>query len=543
MKKIVGTLSLLFIFGIGHSQVLNEKTTTEKFNKLLYYVNNLYVDSVNAEELVEIAIVKMLEELDPHTSYIPADEVKKASEPLKGNFDGIGIQFNVLKDTIFVVQTISGGPSEKIGLMANDKIITVDGEVVAGINIQNSDVIKKLKGPKGTIVTVGVKRGKSKELLDFIITRDEIPIHSVDASYMVASKTGYIKVNRFSANTEEEMTMALVQLKKDGMEDLVLDLQGNGGGYLNTAIWMADEFLSDDKLIVYTEGRAFPRDNRYAKNKGIFEKGRLVVLIDESSASASEIVSGAVQDWDRGMIVGRRSFGKGLVQRPIALPDGSEIRLTMQKYYTPSGRCIQAIDYSHRNADGSVGKVPDSLKSTFYTKNGRPVFDGGGVNPDIHLEPKVLSELAKQLISEGVIFDYATSYYFSHENDMPTESFIISDEVYTSFLGFVKKSGFSYRNEAEDALSELESLADNEHAYASLSGALRPLRTLVNKKNASDLFTFKEQIKNELALEILSRYHYDKVMKFVSFEKDQEVQEALKLFRDMDRYNAILKGK
>ena len=265
MKKIVGTLSLLFIFGIGYSQELNEKTTTEKFNKLLYYVNNLYVDSVDAEELVEIAIIKMLEELDPHTSYIPADEVKKASEPLKGNFDGIGIQFNVLKDTIFVVQTISGGPSEKIGLMANDKIITVDGELVAGINIQNSDVVKKLKGPKGTVVNVGVKRGKSKELLDFIITRDKIPIHSVDASYMVASKTGYIKVNRFSANTEEEMTIALVQLKKDGMEDLILDLQGNGGGYLNTAIWMADEFLSDDKLIVYTEGRAFTRDNRYAK--------------------------------------------------------------------------------------------------------------------------------------------------------------------------------------------------------------------------------------------------------------------------------------
>ena len=473
MKKIVGTLSLLFIFGIGYSQELNEKTTTEKFNKLLYYVNNLYVDSVDAEELVEIAIIKMLEELDPHTSYIPADEVKKASEPLKGNFDGIGIQFNVLKDTIFVVQTISGGPSEKIGLMANDKIITVDGELVAGINIQNSDVVKKLKGPKGTIVTVGVKRGKSKELLDFIITRDKIPIHSVDASYMVASKTGYIKVNRFSANTEEEMTIALVQLKKDGMEDLILDLQGNGGGYLNTAIWMADEFLSDDKLIVYTEGRAFPRDNRYAKNKGVFEKGRLVVLIDESSASASEIVSGAIQDWDRGMIVGRRSFGKGLVQRPIALPDGSEIRLTMQKYYTPSGRCIQKSyddgieayrkEKRERYDSGEMFSLdsldlPDSLK--YYTSTKRTVYGGGGILPDIFvaLDTTETSEYFGKLVRSGIINTFVLNYMDANRSKL--------DKSYKSLNDFKKK--FTITGDLMDKLiksGEAEEIAYDKQGF------------------------------------------------------------------------------
>ncbi|MFK7757430.1 MAG: S41 family peptidase [Flavobacteriales bacterium] len=425
MKNILSTLLLITVTTVIYSQQLDERATTEKFNKALYYINNLYVDSVDANELVEIALTKMLEELDPHTSYIPAEEVKKASEPLKGNFEGIGVQFNVLKDTIFIVQTISGGPSEKIGLMANDKIITIDGENVAGIGIQNSDVIAKLKGTKGTKVTVGIKRGKSRDIVPYTITRDKIPIYSVDASYMIDSKTGYIKVNRFSATTQEEMTEALLELKSDGMKDLVLDLQGNGGGYLNTAIWMADEFLSDDKLIVYTEGRAYPRDNRYAKSKGLFEKGRLVVLIDESSASASEIVSGAIQDWDRGMIVGRRSFGKGLVQRPIQLPDGSEMRLTMQKYYTPAGRCIQKSyeggveEYRKekwaRYDSGEVYSLdsldlPDSLK--YYTSTKRVVYGGGGILPDLFvpLDTTGVSEYFSKLVRSGTVNTYVLNY-------------------------------------------------------------------------------------------------------------------------------------
>jgi len=473
MKKIIGILFLALVSSSGFSQKLNEQATTEKFNKLLYYIDNLYVDSVNSEELVEIAIVKMLEELDPHTSYIPADEVKKASEPLKGEFDGIGIQFNVLKDTIFVVQTISGGPSEKIGLMASDKILTVDGENVAGIGIQNSDVIKKLKGPKGTEVTVGVKRGKSKDLLEFTITRDKIPIYSVDASYMVAPKTGYIKVNRFSASTQEEMTAALVELKEKGMKDLVLDLQGNGGGYLNTAIWMVDEFLSGDKLIVYTEGRAFPRDNRYTKNKGLFEKGRLVVLIDESSASASEIVSGAIQDWDRGMIVGRRSFGKGLVQRPIALPDGSEMRLTMQKYYTPSGRCIQksyedGVDayrkekyerydsgemYSLESLD-----LPDSLK--FYTSTERIVYGGGGILPDLFvpLDTTGTSEYFSKLVRSGTINNFVLNYIDANRKQL--------EKKYPEVEDF--KKGFKITDDVIKELvsaGELEDVEFNEEEF------------------------------------------------------------------------------
>ena len=310
----------------------------EKFNTLLYYMNRMYVDSVDLDGLVETAIRGMLEDLDPHSVYIPAEDLQQADEPLNGKFEGIGVRFNIMKDTIMVVSTIAGGPSERLGIMSGDRIVEVDGEVVAGIGIRNKGVMDRLKGPKGTHVDVGIQRGKTKDLIHFDIERDKIPIFSVDASYMVDDRIGYIKVNRFSKETMGELHDALDKLEVAGMKDLVLDLQGNGGGMLNTAIAMGDEFLSDDRLIVYTDGRSFPREDRVSDTEGRFEKGRLVVLVDGSSASASEIVSGAVQDWDRGLIVGRRTFGKGLVQRPVRLPDGSAVRLTVQQYFTPSGR-------------------------------------------------------------------------------------------------------------------------------------------------------------------------------------------------------------
>ena len=369
----------------------------EKFNTLLYYMNRMYVDSVDLDGLVETAIRGMLEELDPHSVYIPAEDLQQADEPLNGKFEGIGVRFNIMKDTIMVVSTIAGGPSEKLGIMSGDRIVEVDGETVAGIGIRNKGVMDRLKGPKGTHVDVGVRRGKAKELIHFDIERDKIPIYSVDASYMVDDRIGYIKVNRFSKETMGELHDALDQLKGDGMKDLVLDLQGNGGGMLNTAIAMGDEFLADDRLIVYTDGRSFPREDRLSDTEGRFEKGRLVVLVDESSASASEIVSGAVQDWDRGLIVGRRTFGKGLVQRPVRLPDGSAVRLTVQQYFTPSGRCIQkpydeGVDAYRREKYERFEKgelmsldsldLPDSLRYETL-QLGRTVYGGGGILPDV----------------------------------------------------------------------------------------------------------------------------------------------------------------
>lgn len=369
----------------------------EKFNTLLYYMNRMYVDSVDLDGLVETAIRGMLEELDPHSVYIPAEDLQQADEPLNGKFEGIGVRFNIMKDTIMVVSTIAGGPSEKLGIMSGDRIVEVDGETVAGIGIRNKGVMDRLKGPKGTHVEVGIRRGKAKELIHFDIERDKIPIYSVDASYMVDDRIGYIKVNRFSKETMGELHDALDKLKGNGMKDLVLDLQGNGGGMLNTAIAMGDEFLADDRLIVYTDGRSFPREDRLSDTEGRFEKGRLVVLVDESSASASEIVSGAVQDWDRGLIVGRRTFGKGLVQRPVRLPDGSAVRLTVQQYFTPSGRCIQkpydeGVDAYRREKYERFEKgelmtldsldLPDSLRYKTL-QLGRTVYGGGGILPDV----------------------------------------------------------------------------------------------------------------------------------------------------------------
>ena len=400
LKPFVFPLVCLLALWMPHGQVLSQENVQaqgEKFNTLLYYMNRMYVDSVDLDGLVETAIRGMLEELDPHSVYIPAEDLQEADEPLNGNFEGIGVRFNIMKDTIMVVSTIAGGPSEKLGIMSGDRIVEVDGEIVAGVGIRNKGVMERLKGPKGTHVDVGIKRSKVEELIHFDIERDKIPIYSVDAHYMVDDRIGYIKVNRFSKETMGELITALDALQDDGMKDLILDLQGNGGGMLNTAIAMGDEFLSGDRLIVYTDGRSFPREDRVAQEEGRFEKGRLVVLVDESSASASEIVSGAVQDWDRGLIVGRRTFGKGLVQRPVRLPDGSAVRLTVQQYFTPSGRCIQkpydeGVDAYRREKYERFEKgelmsldsleLPDSLKYSTLVK-GRTVYGGGGILPDV----------------------------------------------------------------------------------------------------------------------------------------------------------------
>lgn len=423
MKQIFFSIAALLC--VSTFAQTDNVATTGKLESLLYHVNRSYVDEVNDEELVETAIIKMLEELDPHSVYIPKEDLQQVNEPLKGNFEGVGIQFNILKDTIFVVTTISGGPSEKLGIRPGDKIVEIEGESVASIGIKNKDVIDKLRGKRGTIVDVGIVRKGVDELLDFKITRDKIPIYSVDAVYMAAPEIGYIKVNRFSATTMKEFRDGLANLKAQGMEHLILDLQGNGGGYLNTAIEMADEFLNDDKLIVYTEGRSQPKDETYAHRPGLFEKGKLVVLIDEGSASASEIVSGAIQDWDRGLILGRRSFGKGLVQRPIMLPDGSAIRLTISRYYTPSGRCIQksyseGVEAYHKEkyerfahgelTDADSITLPDSLK--FYTENKRLVYGGGGILPDVFipLDTSLGSDYFSKIVRKGALNGFSLSY-------------------------------------------------------------------------------------------------------------------------------------
>lgn len=379
--------------GAQNNKLLN--SPSRKLQLAEFAIANLYVDEVNEDKLVEDAIVSMLKELDPHSLYSNPEEVKALNEPLQGNFDGIGIQFNMATDTLFVIQPVSGGPSEKVGILAGDRIIEVNDTVIAGVKMSTENIMRRLRGKRGTKVNVKVQRRGVSGLLPFTITRDKIPVYSLDASYMVNKHIGYIRVNRFAATTGKEFEEALHRLQKAGMKDLILDLQGNGGGYLNAAIELANQFLGKNELIVYTEGRRNPRAEFEAEGSGDFLQGRLIVLVDEYSASASEIVTGAIQDWDRGLVVGRRSFGKGLVQRPVDLPDGSMIRLTVARYYTPSGRCIQKpyenieeynrdlIDRYNRGEMLSADSIhfPDSLKYKTL-RLGRTIYGGGGIMPD-----------------------------------------------------------------------------------------------------------------------------------------------------------------
>ena len=422
MKRICIIAGLLAcFFSITAIQAQENKKNDSPIRKLTlaqFAIANLYVDETDADKLVESAIMGMLEELDPHSTYSNAEEVKKMNEPLQGNFDGIGIQFNIAEDTLFVIQPVSGGPSEKVGIRAGDRIIMVNDTLIAGVKMTTDDITCRLKGPKGTKVDVKVVRRGVDEPISFTIKRDKIPVYSLDASYMITPKIGYIKINRFGATTYEEFMDALASLKGQGLQDLILDLQGNGGGYLNAAIDIANEFLGAGELIVYTEGRRNPRREFFAKGDGKHQSGRLVVLVDEYSASASEIVAGAVQDWDRGVVVGRRTFGKGLVQRPIDLPDGSMIRLTVARYYTPAGRCIQKpyesiekynadlIERYNRGEMMSADSIhfPDSLKCSTL-KKGRIVYGGGGIMPDyfVPVDTALFTKYHSQLSNKGVL--------------------------------------------------------------------------------------------------------------------------------------------
>ncbi len=417
----------------------------QKFKEVLTLIDKNYVDEVNTSDLVEDAIEHMLSKLDPHSYYISAADKVEANEDLQGNFEGIGVEFNIFRDTIVVVTPLSGGPSEALGIQSGDQIIKIDDKEVAGVGFTNRDVMKHLKGPKGSKVKVAIKRGNRKSLIDFEIIRDKIPQYSVDASYMIDDEIGYIKISRFAATTYEEFRAALVKLMDTGMSKLILDLQGNGGGYMNHAINIADEFLSDDKKIVYTLGKE-TRFNSQAlgQRKGLFEDGELIVLVNEGSASASEIVTGALQDNDRALIVGRRSFGKGLVQAPIDLTDGSEVRITISRYYTPSGRSIQKpyddkedygrdllarYDHGEFFSADSI-KFNDSLK--YETSSGRTVYGGGGIMPDyfVPLDTSANSTYLNKLFIKNAMQEYVFKYSADHKDELEKYSY---DEYYATF--------------------------------------------------------------------------------------------------------------
>ena len=416
------------------SPVQNDvNSSIQKFKEILTLIDRNYVDEVDTDELVEGAIEHMLTKLDPHSAYIPVEERIRANEDLQGNFEGIGVEFNIFKDTIVVVSPLSGGPSEAVGVLSGDKIISIDGKDVAGVGFTNRDVQEHLKGPKGTEVNIDVLRRGKKQPISFTIIRDKIPQYSIDASYMINDEIGYIKVSRFSATTYDEFLVSLKELKGKGMKKLVLDLQGNPGGYMNHAIQMVDEFLPNKNRIVYTQGKQTRFNTEAnASKKGEFEEGELIVLVNEGSASASEIVTGALQDNDRALVVGRRTFGKGLVQAPMELSDGSELRLTISRYYTPSGRSIQkpyddkegyAKDIVERYEHGEFFsadsiKFTDSLK--YQTAHGRTVYGGGGIMPDyfVPLDTTYNSIYLNKLFNSNAMQEYTFNYVAKNKSTL-----------------------------------------------------------------------------------------------------------------------------
>lgn len=426
MKRSTILVACIIAGVIGNIATAQISDAMRKLNTALFAVTQLYVDTVDDNKLVEDAIKGMLEQLDPHSSYSTAEETRELNEPLEGNFSGIGIQFNMNKDTLYVIQVIAGGPAERVGMRAGDRIITVNDTTIAGVKMKNTDIMKRLRGPEGTKVDVGVLRKGSKEPIAFRITRAQIPIYSIDASYMVDGKTGYIRVSRFAATTHDEFVEALDKLREEGMTQLILDLQGNGGGYLMSAVDMANEFLNDGQLIVYTEGDKAPRSEAIAEGTGTFNQGKVVILVDESSASSSEILTGALQDWDRAVVIGRRTFGKGLVQRPIPFSDGSMIRLTVARYHTPAGRCIQkpydkgneayARDIYTRYINGELMHADsihfaDSLQYSTLV-NHRTIYGGGGIMPDVFvpLDTTRITDYHRDIVAKGTLNQYAINY-------------------------------------------------------------------------------------------------------------------------------------
>jgi len=530
MKRILlsVTISLLLIVFINSSlssQVLNENTF--KFGRTLGLIDAFYVDTVNLNSLTEKVIIEILRSLDPHSSYISAKDVKEMNEPLNGNFEGIGIQFNILHDTIIVVEPLPNGPSEKVGLRAGDRIVTINDEKVTGIKISTAGVRSRLMGPKGTKVNLSVFRKGEKELSTFTIIRDKIPINSLDAAYMIDNETGYIKLNKFAVTTEKEFSNALSGIQNSNLKNIILDLRNNPGGYMLAAVGIVNQFLEGQKLVVYMQGRKTPREEFKSTGNGALAKARLVVLTDEGSASASEILAGAVQDWDRGVIIGRRTFGKGLVQNGFYLTDGSQIRLTIARYYTPTGRSIQSPynegyakymeNFAKRFSDGEMMNAdsihfPDSLR--YYTNiNHRTVYGGGGIMPDVFVaaDTSNYSDYYRDLIRKGLFNSFTLE--FADKNRAKIASIYKKFEDYKNKFDFTDDDIKSFIKTGEDA------------------GV---------KYNEKQFFISKtEMLKILKAMVANNIWHTTEYFRIVN-EGDKVIEKALQVLADKTRYNLIL---
>jgi len=492
----------------------NNTGSLNEINDIISFVEQKYVDTIDTKTLVDDAISEILNNLDPHSVYIPPEDMESTNASLEGKFEGIGIEFYILNDTISVITPITGGPSEALGILSGDKIVTIENDTVAGNGIKNKDVIDRLRGKKGTVVNVGIKRYGANDLLSFNIERDKIPLNSVDVGYMIDEAVGYIKISKFSETTYNEFAEKLIELKGDGLQDLIIDLRQNPGGYLVAATNIIDELLGEKRLIVYTEGRNHKRSEYKARRNGIFENGRLVVLIDEGSASASEILAGAIQDWDRGTIVGRRSFGKGLVQEQYRLKNGGALRLTVAEYFTPAGRSIQkpydigdnkayAMELNERYESGEL-MVEDSIKTddnkAYKTALGRTVYGGGGITPDVFTPIDTLENNTETIFANSQIASFTYDYYGKHRDEFTSfntltefvEIYSVSDDVFNQFLSFL--------NEKDEKTIEQATINKNKKLFGVKIKAFIAKQLWKNEGYYSVIQTIDSEVKKAYSL-------------------------------------------
>jgi len=529
----------LFAFTIGNEFQLSKNL--EIYFSVIRNLNQHYVDGINPDKLIKKSIDAMLEDLDPYTTFIPEDEVSDLQFITTGKYGGIGSSIRMKGEYVMIAEPYENTPACKAGLKAGDLIVAIDG--VSTKDKNSSDVSSLLKGTPGTDLEITVKRHGKENNLKFIVTRQEIAIPTIQYYDMLTDSIGYINLSGFKSNSINEFIDAYNHLKEnDNFSSLVIDLRGNLGGLLNQSVEIANLFIDKDELIVYTKGRDEDSMKEYKTiSKPLDTKIPIVFLTSRSSASASEILAGSFQDLDRGVIVGQRTFGKGLVQKTMPMSYNTILKVTSAKYYIPSGRCVQAIDFSHRNDDGSVGLIPDSLISEFKTRNGRIVKDGGGVTPDIVVTPEYLSKFSVELLRQDIIFDYVTEFCAENETIPATADFNISDSEYEKFVAFAKKKDFSFETETEKEIEKVIEIAKKEKYYEKSKEIFDKLKGKFSAEVFQDFYTFKEEISQMLKQEIVTRYYYRAGLIEASVSEDKTVHEAIRLLRNPQEYKKILK--
>jgi carboxyl-terminal processing protease len=529
----------LFSFKTTQTNYFEISKNLEIFAALFREVNTYYVDDVDAGKMVKKAIDEMLKTLDPYTNYISESQVEDFRFQITGQYGGIGAQVGVRGDYVMIIEPYENSPTVKADVRAGDYIIEIEGKSTKGKN--TSDVSKLLKGQPGTQVKLKLKREGEGEL-EKVLTREEIKVKNVPFHGMIDDKTGYIRLQSFTQDAGKEVRDAVVDLKKQNAQSIILDVRGNPGGLLHESVNIVNVFVPQGQEVVSTKGKVKEWEKSYKTlNAPVDVNIPLVVLTSRTSASASEIVSGSIQDLDRGVVIGTRTFGKGLVQSTRPLSYNAQLKVTTAKYYTPSGRCIQALDYSSRNEDGSVGSVPDSIKKEFKTRNGRKVFDGGGVDPDIVVEVKPYAKITQSLLNKHLIFDYATYYRSTHSSIPPAKDFAMTDKDFDAFKQYIADKDYGYKTQSEEALEQLKKKAEDEKYFDAIKDTYTQLKQNLAHDKQADIDRSKDEVMVLLQEEIAKRYYFQKATYEATFKNDNDIQAAINIFKDPTRYQSMLK--